>query len=126
MENRTGHQTDDEDGSDTENSDYPSDDQESVDILNISPSRITRENVPRETSVSANKFSIDRILGIKSDDELYKKDDNYLNRNNSECERERDPQFVKPTPIQATPQNGNYYYFENFQLKSLFDFRNFN
>lgn len=111
MENRTGNQTDDDDVSESENSDYPSDDQESVDILNVSPSRITRENVPRETSVSANKFSIDRILGIKSEDELYKRDDDYLDRNNSECERERDSQFVKPTPIQAIPQNGNYFFF---------------
>lgn len=97
------NQTDDDISSDSE---CNSEDEECVDILNDSPHRtLANTSTKNSNSVSGNKFSIDRILGINNDDnQVFKTNNKLIDKNSDECEK--DVQFVKPTPLQASQRNG--------------------
>ncbi|GJQ74261.1 hypothetical protein Trydic_g19162 [Trypoxylus dichotomus] len=115
---RESHHSDDEQNESVDDSEYLSDDPESsVDILNSTPDRISSEDEADKedcsssnSGVNRNNFSIDRILGLKSNDANECKQ--YLNNiteNSDNSDSNRDSKFVKPTPIQIGPRNGNVY-----------------
>lgn len=100
--------TDDErDSADSECSEYPSDDEECVDILNVSPDgrRLDEEEERGATTGCVNNFSINRILGIKDSQSGCVKD-NEDRESRFRSDSELSSKFIKPTPIQVSPRNG--------------------
>lgn len=93
----------DQNDTDSENDSDPDlDDNECVDIVSSSPEQIGQEDICSNNSVNVSKFSIDNILGLKTQSEE-KIDDEFCD---SKCDTNRndDPRFIKPT--YSTPRTG--------------------
>lgn len=105
-ENDKDSQSEEETSVNSECSEYLSDGEECVDILNVSPNNRMKENSSNgiSSASSANKFSIDRILGIS--DVKQRQLDNDEQYDNYKSDSDRESRFVKPTPLQASHRTG--------------------